>query len=74
MFRFSIRELMLVTLVVVLAVAWVFDRARLGTLAWQVESLKAKVESTGRIVKINGRSIGYEFDGKTPPSYPAGQP
>ena len=45
MFRFSIRELMLVTLVVGLAVAWCMDRSRVAALAKEAESFRTLSEA-----------------------------
>ena len=75
MFRFSIRELMLVTLVVSLGIGWGLDRGRLAylevalrrsekTLQWRVETLKEYIEtthdSTVKTVKMSDRSLRIE--------------
>ena len=69
MFRFSIRELMLVTLAVGLAVCWAIDRHRLS-----VEN-KRLINPYAALVEGNPPDTGAQFgttqivEGPMPPSY-----
>jgi hypothetical protein len=47
MFRFTIRDLVLLTLVVALGVGWWMDRSRLASRAERATVLEAVVESAG---------------------------
>jgi len=68
MFRFSIRELMLVTLVAGLALGWWIDRSQLSQwqreglfLRWQVSTLKEQVGHIGGTVYVGERSISGDY-------------
>jgi hypothetical protein len=56
MFRFSIRELMLVTLTVGLAVAWCVDRSRLATLTKEAESSRTLSEALA--IQLRSKNLG----------------
>ena len=55
MFRFTIRELVLVTAVAALACGWWIDRARLGNRAERATVLEAVVDSAGWKVTYDKR-------------------
>lgn len=63
MFRFSIRELVLVTLIVALAAGWGMDRSRLaGTLSRTEVARKRAVQVNGALLEfLETRS--YQADG-----------
>ena len=68
MFRFSIRELMLLTAVVALAVGWWSDRSRLNQwrhqenrLSWKLNTLKDQFEKVGGNVTIHENSIAVDY-------------
>ena len=69
MFRFSIRELMLVTLVVGLAIGWCIDRKRGGTviseLSWKAKTLEAAVSFLGFKPSFNDNGLNLEATGSS---------
>ena len=55
MFRFTIRELVLVTVIVALALGWRLDRSRLASRDERATVLEAVVESAGTSVTHESR-------------------
>ena len=73
MFRFSIRDLLLVTPVAGLGLSWYLDRSRLlkwgidfkrneELLKWQVTNLKEYIESKERVVTLREDCMTVEYN------------
>jgi hypothetical protein len=60
MFRFTIRELVLLTLVVAMGVGWWLDRSRLATRADSAEERMSVLET---IVGSSGWTVKYDKQG-----------
>jgi hypothetical protein len=56
MFRFSIREMMLLTLVVALVLGWLVDRSRLAALAKDAESFRTLSQALA--IQLRSKNLG----------------
>jgi hypothetical protein len=63
MFRFTIRELLLFTLVVALAVGWWIDRSRLRSMQQERDSWRRRAEAVRSIAEEDDYRILLEADG-----------
>jgi hypothetical protein len=63
MFRFTIRELVLLTLVVAMGVAWWLDRERQATVAYRAALWQLRAEAIARSFDELEFRVSYDRDG-----------
>jgi len=59
MFRFTIRELLLVTVIAAVAAAWWLDRNRLADLAEERDLWTFRAESAAELIRREGGQVGW---------------
>jgi len=71
MFRFTIRELVLVTVIAAMAGAWWLDHRQRTVLQWQLDSLVGILREDNFVVHVGSRNVVFKW---TPPglSLPGG--
>jgi hypothetical protein len=62
MFRFTIRELLLVTVIAAVAVAWWIDRKRIADIADQRDLWTFRAESAREVIRRGGDQFTWEGD------------
>ena len=60
MFRFTIRELLLVTMIAAVAVAWWIDRKRIADIAEQRDLWTFRAESAAELIRIDGGMVEWD--------------
>jgi hypothetical protein len=62
MFRFTIRDLLLATVIAALAIGWWIDRSRLAPKAAESDTWKFRAESLAERVQPNGWQVKWDDD------------
>jgi hypothetical protein len=65
MFRFSIREILMVTLVVAMGLAWWIDRSALATRACKGEQWEQRAKGMAWFLDDNNCNVEWEESGTT---------
>jgi len=67
MFRMSIREVLLVTTLVAVAIGWYLDRSALSR---RENGWRSRAEILASLMSEDGQSVTWQFDGSVSVAYP----
>ncbi len=65
MFRFSIREMLMATVVFALGIGWWLEHSRSNHATWENDILKWKVRAFTKLLQVQGTDVDEGEDGAT---------